>query len=86
MELNLFGKIGIELARSDEIPQAANDLRHPGTAVRRVQHFVNGENESVEFGAFNRELLAASRRERVVPGRATGRLMLTCYLRRFIVR
>jgi hypothetical protein len=31
---------------------------------------VNRENQPIEFGAFNRQLLAAGRRERVVPGTA----------------
>ncbi len=45
-------------------------MRHPGTALRRVQYLADRENESVEIGAFHRELLAAGCREGVIPGTA----------------
>ena len=48
---HLFGQLGLEAPLPDEVPRAPKKLSHDGL-LRGVEHFVNGEDEPVEFLTF----------------------------------
>jgi hypothetical protein len=56
MEVQLLGEIGVELTPSDRTPEPAEELSH---GLCGVEHFVNREDQTVEFLALDGQLLPA---------------------------
>ena len=52
VEIELLSEVGLEPAMSDRVAEAADQPSHLSLS-RGVEHFVNSENQSVEFVPFN---------------------------------